>query len=131
MGMNSVRWRSDPQGITDGGNGIAMNVYDMARFGQLYLNKGKWQGQQLVQEAWVNESTSVQVANTGRYSQYGYQWWLRQFNGYDIWLAQGHGGQCIFVAPELNLVSVFTSNHPENAGAPFPFFEDYILAACD
>jgi CubicO group peptidase (beta-lactamase class C family) len=133
LDMDSVLWRTDPQGLTDGGNGIAMNVYDMAKFGQLYLNGGQWQGRQVISEEWVAESSSVQYAGTGRYSAYGYQWWIRQFgaNGYDTFFAQGHFGQLIFVVPELNLVSVFTSYFPYDSGDPFPYFADYVMAACE
>ena len=132
LGMDSVSWREDPQGITDGGNGISMNVYDMAKFGQLFLNGGSWNGQQIIPQAWVDESTSVQFAKTGRPSTYGYQWWIRPFGAknYNTYLAQGHGGQVIFVVPELNLVSVFTSNYQSDSGAPFPYFANYVLAAC-
>ncbi|MDR1603402.1 MAG: beta-lactamase family protein [Gracilibacteraceae bacterium] len=48
LGMDSVRWRTDPQGFTDGGNGIEMNVYDMAKFGQLFLGGGQWRGRQII-----------------------------------------------------------------------------------
>jgi CubicO group peptidase (beta-lactamase class C family) len=132
LGMDSAAWGEDPQGITDGGNGLTLNVYDMAKLGQLFLNGGRWNEQQIISQAWVDESTSVQFARTERYSTYGYQWWIRKFGakGYDTYFAQGHGGQLIFVVPELALVSVFTSNYPNNPGAPFPYFADYILAAC-
>ncbi|MDR0425453.1 MAG: beta-lactamase family protein, partial [Clostridiales Family XIII bacterium] len=133
LGMDSVRWSTDPQGITDGGNGIAMNAYDMAKFGQLFLDGGKWRGRQIISEEWAIESGSVQYAQTGRYSAYGYQWWIRKFGagGYDTFFAQGHFGQLIFVAPELNLVSVFTSRFPNDSGGPFPYFADYVLASCE
>jgi CubicO group peptidase (beta-lactamase class C family) len=132
LGMDSASWGEDPQGITDGGNGLTLNVYDMAKFGQLFLNGGRWNERQIIPKAWVDESTSTQFERTERYSTYGYQWWIRPFgaNGYDTYFAQGHGGQLIFVVPELALVSVFTSNYSDNSGAPFPYFEDYILAAC-
>ncbi|MDR1426879.1 MAG: beta-lactamase family protein [Bifidobacteriaceae bacterium] len=129
LGMRSAHWGKGPDGVTDGGNGLTMNVHDAAKFGQLFLNGGSWDGRQLIPAAWIAKSTSVQAPDTRRPSQYGYQWWIREFAGYNTYLAQGHGGQVIFVVPELGLVTVFTSSYGGESSAPFPYFEDYVLAA--
>ncbi len=131
LGMDSVRWSHDPQGITDGGNGISMTARDAAKFGQLYLNGGEWQGRQVVPAWWVEESVKVQFQRWDHSGSYGYQWWIRPFGdeNYDTFYAMGHGGQFIFVVPELGLVTVITSRFSDTY-APRPYFYDYILAAC-
>lgn len=113
LGMDSVQCGEDPQGISDGGNGFSMNVYDMAKFGQLFLNGGVWEGQQIISEEWVNESTRIQITRSTGSAHHGYQWWVRTFGAqnYAAYFAQGHAGQFIFVIPELDLVTLFTSNH--------------------
>lgn len=128
LGMESVRWREDPQGILDGGNGIEMTGRDAAKFGQLFLNEGKWDGQQLIPQTWVETSTSAQVIREGYNGYYGYQWWVRPFADYDTYYAMGAMGQFIFVVPELNLVTVITANTEQIA--PWPYFTDYVLQAC-
>lgn len=132
IGMDSVQWAADPQGITDGGNGISMNARDAAKFGQLYLDGGRWKGRQILPEEWVEQSVQQQSAGSGNSGRYGYQWWLRPFGAgnYATYYAMGHGGQFVFVIPELNLVTVITSRFPQNTYAPWPYFTDYILAAC-
>lgn len=132
LGMESVVWGTDPQGITDGGNGISMTARDAAKFGQLYLEAGRWHGQQIIPAWWLEQSTSVQNAGPGGSTgQYGYQWWIRSFGtgNYDTFYALGAWGQYIFVVPRLNLVTVITSRYTQNTYAPRPYFVDYILAA--
>ena len=102
---------------------------DVAKFGQLYLNGGRWDGGRLAPQSWVEQSTQVQVARSERSGSYGYQWRIRPFEGYDAYCAMGHGGQYIFVVPELELVTVITSTY-EDTYAPWPYFTNYILAAC-
>ena len=133
LGIESAGWGADAQGVTDGGNGITMTARDAARFGQLYLQGGTWQGEQIIPEDWVEQSTSAQNHGAGEGTgSYGFQWWTRSFStaGYDTYYAFGAHGQFIFVVPQLDLVTVITSNSVENSYAPRPFFTDYVLAAC-
>lgn len=132
LGMESVEWETDPQGISDGGNGISMTARDAARFGQLYLNGGAWNGRQLISSDWLEASTSVQNNGAGDGTgSYGYSWWTRSFGAgnYDTYYAFGAWGQYIFVVPELNLVTVIASRGPQNSYVPRPYFTDYVLAA--
>ncbi len=132
LGIESIQWGTDPQGIVDGGNGVEMTARDAARFGQLFLNGGVWNGEQLIPADWVTQSTSVQNAGPGGSTgQYGYQWWVRSFGGYDTYYAFGAWGQFIFVVPELDLVTVITSPGPQSSYASRPYFTDYVLAACN
>ena len=136
-------WRTDPQGIADGGNGLFISARDAARFGQLFLDGGVWKGEQIVPAGWAAESTSVQNAGPGGSTgQYGYQWWIQTHTtgeygtyatgyptaSYDTYFAFGHAGQFIYVVPELNMVAVFTSDCQSSYG-PRPYFTDYILNA--
>lgn len=132
IGMDSAQCGSDPQGITDGGNGFQMNVYDMAKFGQLYLNQGVWEGRQIIPSAWVEESTRVQFNRSSGSADYGYQWWVRTFgaHGYDAYFAQGFAGQFIFVVPQLELVVVFTSEYTGSSSIYWQLVGD-IVAACE
>lgn len=112
MGIRDVYWPTDLNGVNVGGGGIYMTPSDMARFGYLYLKRGKWNGRQLIPEQWIDVSTKKQI-NTphglaGRYG-YAYQWWINRFGGYS---ARGYGGQYIFVLPEYEMVIVFTSGLP-------------------
>ena len=113
VGMDSAACGMDPQGICDGGNGFSMNVYDMAKFGQLYLNGGVWAGEQIVPAEWVEASTTLQYDRITGSADYGYQWWVRTFGQarYPAYFAQGHAGQYIFVVPDLELVIAFTSDY--------------------
>lgn len=130
LGMDSVDWGTDPQGIIDGGNGITMTARDAARFGQLYLDGGVWNGEQLISKEWLEQSTSVQNAGPGGSTgEYGLSWWVRSFGGYDTYYAFGAWGQYIFVVPELDLVTVIASAGPQDSYLPRSYFTDYVLAA--
>ena len=73
LGMTSVVWGMDPHGVADGGNGIAMTVQDAARFGQLYLQGGQWNGEQLIPAQWVEQSTTAKNNGAGDGTgSYGY-----------------------------------------------------------
>ena len=133
MGMDSVEWRSDPQGVTDGGNGISMTARDAAKFGQLYLDGGEWKGRRIISEAWVEESVKTQAAGSWGTGEYGYSWWLKAFGtstAHDVYYAMGHGGQYIFVVPEFELVVVMASRF-QDTYAPQYFFNDYLIPACE
>ncbi len=99
-------WRQDTKGIECASFALYLTARDMAKFGYLYLNKGRWDDQQLISENWVETSTKDHKTNIyGRYS-YGYQWYLTFINGHPSFLASGYGGQIIGVVPSLDLVVV-------------------------
>ena len=110
IGMNSVNWPRDPQGVSYGGHGVRMSTYDAARFGYLVLNHGKWNGTQLVSADWLVDATSQHSNGHHWYGAYGYQWWLVQVepNVYAI-TAMGYGSNYIFIVPQYDLVVVFNS----------------------
>lgn len=132
LDMDSVQCSTDLQGISDGGNGFSMNIYDMAKLGELYLNNGNWNGEQIISEQWINDSTTLQFDRSSGSADYGYQWWVRTFgeNAYPAYFAQGHYGQYIFVVPDLNLVVAITS-HYEGSTSVYWQIMNNIVNACD
>jgi CubicO group peptidase (beta-lactamase class C family) len=118
LGVPQVQWAMfDNKRQTDTGGHLYMRPRDMARIGQLVLQKGTWEGKQLVPAAWIAQATRRHTAISG--TQYGYLWWLRElpYQGRKVGMhyANGNGGQNIFVIPELELVVVFTG---ENYNSP-------------
>jgi len=131
LGMKIVEWSKDRQGITSGGSGISMSPKDAARFGQLYLNKGKWGDKQIVSEDWVIDSTKKHLDGLSYFSKYGFLWWVDSTGvnpNYDFYYAMGYGGQYIFVVPELNLVTIFASDFPStDTPVPLSYFKNTII----
>ncbi len=103
MGIDDVEWEKCPKGIITGGWGIYMTAEAQAMFGQLLLQKGKWNGRQLVSEQWVDEMMTVRVVRKAS-NDYGYQIWLCEYPG--AWRADGAYGQYIIVVPQKNMVVV-------------------------
>ena len=119
LGITNYSWSESPNGINPGGNGLSWKTVDSLKLGILYLNKGKWNGNQLLSEEWVNESTKTHV----RKAEYGYHWW--QNNAINAYYAEGAFGQFSIVFPDHNAVlaitagvqsDVLTSN--DNGGEP-------------
>src|SRR5262249_12549268 len=111
LGIDKPSWEASPQGITAGGYGLSIRTEDIAKFGQLYLQKGKWQGKQLVPEAWVEAATARQTSNGSNPKSdwdqgYGYQFW-RCRNG--AYRGDGAFGQFCVVLPEQDAVIAITS----------------------
>lgn len=111
LGIQNPTWESCPKGINTGGWGLSVKTEDIARFGQLYLQKGQWNGKQIVPAAWVEEATSKQIANgtgdTSDWSQgYGYQFWRCRHGAYR---GDGAFGQYCVIFPEQEAVLAITS----------------------
>jgi CubicO group peptidase (beta-lactamase class C family) len=109
--IDNPTWETSPQGISTGGYGLSIRTEDIASFGQLYLQKGKWQGKQLVPESWVNAATARQTSNGSNPKSdwdqgYGYQFW-RSRNG--AYRGDGAFGQYCIVLPEQDAVIAITS----------------------
>ena len=119
IGMKSAALSSDAQGIGDGGNGYTLTVEDMLRFGQLYLNGGKWQGEQVVPEYWTREAGLAHVKRNAGTANYGWQFWVREFNGADTFFAWGYAGQFIFIIPSRKIVMAFASSHTGSVAVYF------------
>lgn len=109
LGIRNYYWEPMPDGSTSGPHSLYLKPRDMARIGQLLLNQGKWEGQQLLDSSWIAESTSPHVQNEWQNIvwDYGYYWWV--LSEYEAYTAVGHGGQYIMVVPHQNMVLVMIS----------------------
>ncbi|TYP68002.1 serine hydrolase domain-containing protein [Paenibacillus methanolicus] len=112
LGIDNSAWDSCPAGITAGGWGLSLTTEEMARFGQLYLQQGMWEGKQLIPAEWASASVSPQIGNgddpdSDWSSGYGYQFWC---NRYGTYRADGAFGQIILVMPAEEAVLAFTSS---------------------
>jgi CubicO group peptidase (beta-lactamase class C family) len=110
LGVSLPRWTRDPQGVYFGGNEMLMTPRDMIAFGELYLNRGRAKGRQIVPGAWVHTSFVPRGRSYWSDQQYGYGWWIRELAGRRAYFAWGFGGQYIFVIPDLHLVVATTSS---------------------
>ncbi len=112
LGIRDPRWDANPQGISIGGYGLFVRTEDIAKFGQLYLQKGKWDGKQLLNSKWVDQATSKQVSNGSDPERdwdqgYGFQFWRCRHGAYR---GDGKDGQFCLVMPEQDAVIAITAN---------------------
>jgi CubicO group peptidase (beta-lactamase class C family) len=137
LGITAVEWKRR-KGDTDAGGGLRLRPRDMAKIGQLVLAGGRWNGRQVVSQAWIDASMTPRL-RTGDTSRnfYGYLWWLRSspYNGRELpwWAALGRGGQSIRIVPELDLVVVVTAGYyqdysPQAFQAQRSIFEGVLRA---
>ncbi len=135
LGISDLVWEADPQGISIGWEGLEMMPRDMAKIGYLYLNKGLWDGQQVVPADWVEASTQAQIDVQIPFNErgyqlpegYGYLWWVDP-RGY--YMAVGLFGQHIIVVPEQDLVVVVTAEETNKANMPrLSILRGFILPA--
>ena len=111
LGFKDPTWVSSPQGISAGAYGLSVRTEEIARFGELYLHKGMWNGKQLIPAAWVDQATSVQTstgsAPASDWDQgYGFQFWRSRHNSFR---GDGAFGQYCMIIPELDAVVAITS----------------------
>jgi CubicO group peptidase (beta-lactamase class C family) len=121
-------WATVAQAINIGAGGLRLRPADMLKFGQLYLDHGKWHGKQLAPEEWVAASVAPSPAS----SQYGLMWWLEMTpSGGSAYAASGFGGQLIIVVPEHRLViavaSQPTKDYVTDSEDVFALVSDVIL----
>jgi len=105
-------WATDGAGVNLGAFGLKLTATDLVKLGELYVNGGRWHGQQIVSQAWVNESTSAHLSNQQAetaHSQYGYLWWTWENKGHTWFEASGSYTQTVTCSPELDLVVVVTA----------------------
>lgn len=128
LGIKGIKWPMSPQGINYGWGDMWLSPHDMAKFGLLYLNKGKWDGKQIISESWVKDSIIGHIKEpffTKIFDRYGYQWRIDD-EGY--YMAAGRFGQFIFVVPQKNMIVVFTSDlDGSDFFVPRNLLNDYII----
>jgi len=122
-------WQQDWEGYYLGFSDINLSVGDLARFGTLYLNQGRFEGRQILPEDWVRDSLKVYSEKAWKYrvgsnwsdNGYGYQWWSIRAGHHRYNLAWGHGGQQIALVPDLDLMIVLTVDplHKQHGGGPW------------
>ena len=118
LGITKYYWETCPKGITKGGWGLFLCAEDMAKLGQLYLQRGKWNGQQLVSEYWIEISTARHLKTQNDTYGYGYQLWMEQRPG--SFEYNGMLGQNVIIYPEMDMVLVTNAGNKE-------MFQDCIM----
>jgi len=111
LGIQIAAWPQDPNGIYFGGNNMEFTPRQMLAFGELYINGGLANGQQIISPSWIEQSlTPVVQSQRNKDRRYGYGWWMRDMAGVQTAYAWGYGGQFILLVKELGLVVVTTSS---------------------
>lgn len=125
LAIEGMDWETDAYGINTGGWGLRLKTEDLAKFGQFYLQKGKWNGRQLLPKKWVEEATSLKIYQNPDMTQskrdssrddvqgYCYQFWRARHNSYQ---ANGANGQFVLVMPDKDAVVIFTADSPDMWG---------------
>lgn len=121
-------WFADRDGLGTPGYGLCLCAKDMARLGQLCLDKGKWDGKQIISSSWIEEMTRPRPVegNMFRGMQYGYMWWIIHPEK-NIYAAIGNSGNVIYVNPEKNTVVAVASYFKPTIFDRVDFIEKYIL----
>jgi len=121
LGIEGMDWETDPMGINTGGWGLRLKTEDMAKFGQLYLQKGNWNGVQILPEEWIEEATTMKIEQAPDAPQavkdssdwlqgYCYQFWRSRNNAFR---ADGAYGQFIIIMPDQDAVIAITAETPD------------------
>ena len=114
LGICMYQWQHTPQGVANTAGGFQLRPVDFAKFGQLYKNKGKWNGQQVLPEKWVETSFQPYYQTTNEADQYGYLWWNKTYQvggkDYEVFYCSGNGGNKIFVFKDYDAVIVVTAS---------------------
>lgn len=103
-------WDRSPRGYYLGGNNMGFRPAELLRFGELYLNEGRWEGRQIVSPDWIERSWTPRTTSSYNGNDYGYGWWSRRVADHRVWYAWGYGGQYLFLVPDLELAVVATTN---------------------
>lgn len=145
LDITNVEVFRTPTGLPDIGRGLFLTTRDFLKFGQLYANRGTWNGQRIVSDTWVDASTTAYTefgwTEPDRFdwqvSGYGYQWWTGSFEvdgeSIESFAARGHGQQVLMVIPELDLVIAVFSHAFDSAddevNQVFRMISQYIIPA--
>ena len=139
LGIQEYEWQKIKPEIIFTSGDLMLRPRDMAKFGQLFLDKGAWNNEQVISEEWCTQSTSRHV-DPNEYSNdfdwsdgYGFQWWQKDYASggktYHSFFASGWGGQLIVVIPQIDIVIVFTGGnyYTEEKISCYSIVEDYII----
>ena len=115
LGITRVNWEYQSDGLPLATGGLWMKARDSARFGQLLLDEGRWNGQRIISADWVRSSLTAHAsARSG--IDYGYLWWTQQRASHRLWYAAGYGGQLIILVPGRHTVIVVNANYTRDSG---------------
>jgi CubicO group peptidase (beta-lactamase class C family) len=133
LGIQDVEWIRFRNGDPKGFGGLRLRARDLAKIGQLVLNRGQWQGKQIIPSEWIAESTAAHINGEGILF-YGYQWWLGRtlHNRRELrWIAGlGNGGQRLYILPELEVViAVFSGAYSVTPIVGETILKHYVLPA--
>ena len=110
MDITIKHWGKDPQGYYSGGYNLYLTARDLAKVGQMYLQKGEWNGKSIVPADYIAAATQPGIPSDHPEYTYGYLWWLMNDSGRAIYKMWGYGGQFVYIVPDLNLVFVTTAD---------------------
>jgi CubicO group peptidase (beta-lactamase class C family) len=114
LGITKLGWGYTPQGVPNTAGGLGLRALDLARFGQLYANHGKWGDRQVIPRAWVDHSLLGLHSTGPEGDRYGYLWWQKEYavDGarYPVSYCSGNGGNKVFVFTDQPLVVVVTAS---------------------
>jgi len=130
LGIEDSHWETCPERVSLGGYGLNVKTEDIAKLGQLYLQKGEWRGQRLLPADWVAAATARQTSNGSNPNNdwdqgYGYQFWRCRYNAYR---GDGAFGQFCLVLPDQDTVVAITSGTSDMQGVMNVIWE-YLLPA--
>jgi CubicO group peptidase (beta-lactamase class C family) len=135
LGIEDVAWYRHPvTGLPTSSSGLSLRPRDFAKIGQLVLNRGAWDGKQIVSASWIDQSTAEHI-KTGEPNSYGYQWWIGRSQDGDrtiAWVAaKGFNSQKAIIIPSLDMVVIFNAGREsKNMVAPeLDLLDHYILPA--
>ncbi|MGC9780937.1 MAG: serine hydrolase [Candidatus Heimdallarchaeota archaeon] len=129
LGIDDIHWERDRTGVYYGGHGLFLTTRDIAKLGYLYLNNGTWDGEQILPENWVEDTTNL-YWNLGNDWAYGKLWWLHPSLG--IYHAAGRYGQHVYVIPEHNIIVAVTASLSVSDPEPYLYvIQQYILPAVE
>ncbi len=139
LGIDVEAWHVEPGGYFTGGFGMFLTPREIARFGQLALDRGASPLRRIVSEDWLDQSLSEQwdLGCPGFLPverRYGYLWWGYTIGGHEVWVASGYGGQDVAIVPDLELVVVMTHDTAEGEAlrADMPaLLHELVLGAVD
>jgi CubicO group peptidase (beta-lactamase class C family) len=127
LGIEDVQW-DNYNGVENGATLLYLQARDMAKFGYMLLNRGKWKNNQIVSDNWIDQLSTVQNEGGAPHkAQYGYQTWITNYMDYKVYFAGGYGGQFILVIPDLNIVTVIKSDKDRHHEENRDIVRDYII----
>lgn len=135
LGIIKYKWQFTPQKVANTAGSVQLRSLDYAKFGQLYKNKGVWNGKQILSQEWITKSLSHQMT-ISEDEYYGYLFWNKTYNmngvNYEVYYSSGNGGNRIFIFKDFPIVVVITStayNTPYGHKQVDKIMQNYLIEA--